>query len=292
MNHSRVGLAVVGLALVGCSGGGGGGGGQGSNDASASVDADPNRPDAPPRDGRVFDHRYTDLSTITPSCLDAIKSSSLIFHYAHRSHGSQIIVGAESLEATTPDYGFRATYCSAPTESGVLKMWDGMTSSNLITPEAYWATPAGLDDVRSLLGAHPELGFSMWAWSFEIQDTTEQQVTQYLDAMNTLESEFPAVRFIYMTGPAGSYMPANRFARNEQIRAYASANQKLLFDFEDLDAWWNGEQHVVAGVPMEHPHYSLDTQGNVEYMYTHTTQESSENKARAFWGMMAALICE
>jgi hypothetical protein len=291
MKYSTAVLSVVVLALVGCSGGGGGGGDDdGSNDAG-HPDADPNRPDAPPRDGRVFDHTYTDLSTITPACLDAIKASSAIFHYAHRSHGYQIIVGAESLEQTTPAYGFNARYCGAPTESGVLKMWDGMTSSNLIDMDQYWATTAGINDVRSLLAAQPALGFSMWAWSFEIQDATEQQVAQYLDVMDMLEGEFPAVKFVYMTGPAGSYLPSNRYARNEQIRAFARTNKKLLYDFEDLDAWYNGQQHTVGGIPMEHPRYSLDTSGNTEYMYTHTTQESSENKARAFWGMMAQMTC-
>jgi len=264
-------------------------------DANPSAsDADPNAPDAAPPVAGVFDHRTTNLAAIPANCIDEVKSSSFVFHYAHRSHGSQIIVGADSIEAESPTYAFEASYCSLPGGSNMLGMWDGMTSNNLVDPEAYWASESGLDDLRSILTANPSIRYTMWAWSFEIAEQTEAQVQQYLDAMNALEAEFPNVTFVYMTGPAqGTYQAVNRFHRNQQIRDYCHDHGKVLYDFEDLDAWWNGDYHteVVDGVtlPMEHPHYSLDTPGNVEYQWTHTTQESCENKARAFWWMVARL---
>jgi hypothetical protein len=55
-----------------------------------------------------------------------------------------------------------------------------------------------------------------------------------------------------------------------------------LFDFADLDCWYNGQQHLVNGIPMEHPNFHGDEAG-------HTTYESCENKARAFWWLMARL---
>ena len=57
-------------------------------------------------------------------------------------------------------------------------------------------------------------------------------------------------------------------------------NGKVLFDFADIDCWYNGEQHTAGTPPMEHPQYNGDEAG-------HTTYESCENKGKAFWWMMA-----
>ena len=56
----------------------------------------------------------------------------------------------------------------------------------------------------------------------------------------------------------------------------------MLFDFADLDCWYNGEQYTEDGIPTEHPHYNGDEAG-------HTTYESCENKGKAVWRMMARL---
>ncbi|WP_437631665.1 hypothetical protein [Sorangium sp. So ce854] len=250
-------------------------------------------PDPDPANARTFDHRHAALD-VPASCLDTLKSGAFVFHYAHRSHGSQIIVGAESIEANEPAYGFRAEYCDVPSETGVFPMWDGMTSSNLVYGEHYWASQAGINDLRAILSAHPEIRYSMWSWSSEISEQTEQEVQRYLDTLDALGEEFPEVTFIYMTGPGDEeHNAVNRVKRNQQIRDFCRDHGKILYDFEDLDVHWNGERHtpVVAGVeiPMQHPHFDVDTPGNVEYEHTHTTQDSCVVKARAFWRMMAEL---
>ena len=253
------------------------------------ADANPNLPE-----GVVFDHRHADLGAIPGDCLAHLKDGSFVFHYAHRSHGSQIIVGADAIEADMPTYGFEASWCSVPDETDVFKMWDGMVADNLVYADQYWATDAGLTALRGILTANPSITYSMWAWSFEINEETQQSIQEYLDVISALEVEFPNVTFVYMTGPAqGEYMAVNRFERNKQIRDFAVANGKVLYDFEDLEAWYDGDYYTVTidgtTMPMEHPHYSLDTNGNTEYEYSHTTQDSCEHKARAFWGMMAVL---
>lgn len=286
-------IGGLSLVLLACGGGDDDGGGDGGN-AGGDGGANPTFDAGPIPEGSIFDHRHADLSAIPSSCLDHLKGGSFVFHYAHRSHGSQIIVGAEAIAADMPVYAFEADYCSIPPESDVFKMWDGMLDNNLVTAEQYWATNGGMDDLREILTDNPSIKYTMWAWSFEISEQTAQTVTDYLDAMNSLEAEFPDVTFVYMTGPAqGEFMAVNRYERNKQIRDYAVANGKMLYDFEDLEAWYDGDYHEVTidgtTMPMEHPHYSLDTQGNTEYEYTHTTQDSCEHKARAFWGMMAVL---
>jgi hypothetical protein len=293
--HNLLSLGLL-LTLIasGCGGGDGADGAGGAGAGSSGTTGSASTGGGTPSGERFFDHRHTDLAQIPASCIDAVKSADWVFHYTHRSHGAQIIHGAESLAASLAEYGFAAEYCGVPAETGVLRMWDGMTDNNLVEAEHYWASDAGLTELRGLLSANPELRYSMWAWSFEISEQTEQQVEQYLETLNALEAEFPEVTFIYMTGPAQeTYNGVNRTDRNRQIRDFAMAGGKALYDFEDLDVWYNGAQHtqVVDGVeiPMEHPQYSLETPGNTEYEFTHTTQESCENKARAFWWMMAKL---
>ena len=100
--------------------------------------------------------------------------------------------------------------------------------------------------------------------------------------MNALEKANPKVIFIYMTGNAQKNS-RNRYARNEQIRKYCRANKKVLFDFADIDCWYNGKQHLVNGIPLEHPRYS----GNEA---AHTTRESCRMKGNAFWWMIARIV--
>ena len=112
--------------------------------------------------------------------------------------------------------------------------------------------------------------------------------------MQTLENEFPNVTFVYFTGTA-QYNDAygyNRHLRNQQIRNFCFANNKVLYDFEDLDSWWYNpetEQWEQATyeyngltVPVEHPMLAGDDA-------EHTSYESCEQKGRATWWMMAEL---
>lgn len=269
----------------GSSSGGGGAGGTGSGGSTGS---------GVPGEYRVFDHRHAALDQIPASCISQLQSGNFVFHYAHRSHGAQIIEGADSIEMADPTYGFESEYCEPPNATGVLPMWDGMTppTGNYVQPEQYWASQAGLDELRGLLSQNPLLKYSLWAWSYEISEQTEASVQQYLEALSALEAEFPDVTFIYMTGTAEVELSAaNRAARNQQIRDYCQANGKVLYDFADLDAWYNGEQHTImvdgVAVPLEHPQYNHPEPNG--YNDTHTTQESCENKARAFWYMVASL---
>jgi PKD repeat protein len=78
----------------------------------------------------------------------------------------------------------------------------------------------------------------------------------------------------------------NRYLRNEQIRQFCRDNNKVLYDFADLDAWYNGEQQLYTyydwTVPREHDQYYGDIAG-------HTTYESCEIKGRALWWLLARI---
>ncbi len=102
--------------------------------------------------------------------------------------------------------------------------------------------------------------------------------------MTALEAAYPNITFVYMTGNAQSES-SNRYDRNNQIRQYCVENNKVLFDFADLDCWYNGQKNIVNGIPCEHPRYHGDQAG-------HTTYESCENKAKAFRYLLARLVEE
>ncbi len=94
--------------------------------------------------------------------------------------------------------------------------------------------------------------------------------------------------FVYMTGNSQNtgYGGWNRHQRNQQIRAYGRANKKVMYDFGDLDCWYQGQQHLVTWdghtFPAEHPQFNGDVVG-------HTTWLSCRQKGRAFWWMAARL---
>lgn len=289
--------SLLSLGVAACGGeesSSSGSGGAGGSPTGPTTTTGTSTSSGVPGEYRVFDHRHTALDQVPASCISQLQSGNFVFHYAHRSHGAQIIEGAQSIMTTDPTYGFDSEWCEAPATTGVLPIWDGMTpaTGNYVQPEQYWASQAGMDEVRGILSQNPILKYTLWAWSYEISEQTEASVQQYLEALSTLEAEFPDVTFIYMTGTAEEELnAANRAERNQQIRDYCQANGKVLYDFEDLDAWYNGEQHTIlvdgVSVPLEHPEYNHpDPNG---YNDTHTTQSSCENKARAFWTMVAAL---
>lgn len=76
------------------------------------------------------------------------------------------------------------------------------------------------------------------SWRGGAAYTTESGVNAYLDKMNALETDYSAVKFIYMTGHlVGSEINGNLFARNDQIRGYCLANGKTLFDFAYVESY-------------------------------------------------------
>lgn len=231
----------------------------------------------------IIDHTCTDITKIPDSWITKVKNT-LRVHYAHTSHGSQITTGLERLAASNSKYSYSYDYCSVPTTSGALKLMDGQYITDYcesyITPELYWQGNDALNITRYVLNNY-SFEISEWAWCTQLDYYSSSEAQDYLDAMAQLESEYPEVTFVYMTGNSQS-AEQNRENRNNQIRNYCRTHNKVLFDFGDLDCWYNGEQYKVGSLPMEHPHYNGDEAG-------HTTYESCENKARAYWWMLARI---
>ncbi|NTW37041.1 MAG: hypothetical protein HGB17_13145 [Syntrophobacteraceae bacterium] len=91
---------------------------------------------------------------------------------------------------------------------------------------------------RNYLNAHPEVNVVMWSWCGQVSDATPANIETYLIYMNQLELEYPNVKFVYMTGHLdGTGVSGNLHLRNEQIREYCRDNDKILYDFADIESF-------------------------------------------------------
>jgi hypothetical protein len=158
-----------------------------------------------------------------------------------------------------------------------------------IYPTAYWSDPEAYGNLeQTFLECYPTINVSGFLWCGECEDNSAEYVQSYLDSLSDIEERYPDIRFIYTTNHAqtNGSLGYNRYLRNEQIRQYCRDNKKILFDFGDLDCWYNGEfnYYMFNGdtVPLQHAQYDQD----VVY---HTTEESCKNKAQAIWYLMAKL---
>ncbi len=233
--------------------------------------------------GIIVDHTCTDLSQIPAMWIEQAQAL-LSIHYAHTSHGEQITVGLERLSATDATYSYYPDNCTMPDTSAYLSVMEGQYfegyCETYITPDLYWQGTTALNITRNVLNLYP-INVSVWAWCTQLDYYSQADVEGYLAAMARLESEYPDITFVYMTGNAQS-VESNRYSRNNQIRTYCQANNKVLFDFADLDCWYDGSRHFEDGIPTEHPYYSGDEAG-------HTSYSNCDNKARAFWWLMARI---
>lgn len=240
-----------------------------------------------------IDHACSDLSAIPAAWVDTVQATVKV-HYAHTSHGGQITIGLEDIYSAQSEYAVSIDYSNLPDEPGALCIFDGQELETYITPDLYWQTNQGMDYTRAVLNNNPTINVSMWCWCTQLDYYGEMETQEYLDSLAVLESEFPQVTFVYFTCNAQSSGEEgyNRFQRNQLIREYCRDNNKYLFDFAELDSWWYDDDNQEwqsntfefngSNIPLEHPHFNGDEGG-------HTTYESCEQKARAFWWLLARI---
>jgi hypothetical protein len=182
----------------------------------------------------IINHENTDLSLVPKSAIEQARSS-LHIAYGHTSHGSQITDGMTGLfQFSAAPYGNSLYTWNNGGTSGALDLRDGAMSGDLGSPDrTSWA-----DRTRIYLNAHRDVNVIMWSWCGQVSDAKESHINTYLSLMNKLESEYPEVKFVYMTGHLdGTGVSGNLNIRNEQIRNYCRANNKILYDFADIESY-------------------------------------------------------
>jgi hypothetical protein len=183
--------------------------------------------------GSIIDHLCTNLNSVPVQYISAAKAD-LHIAYGHTSHGSQLTSGMSDLD---PFMGGHGIYTfSDGGAGGALDLREGcfVGASDLGSPN-FTAWEAS---TRTYLTAHSEINVIIWSWCGQVSSASEAVITTYLNLMDGLETDFPAVQFVYMTGHLdGTGLGGNLHLRNEQIRAYCRTNQKWLFDFADIESY-------------------------------------------------------
>ncbi|MFZ1984964.1 MAG: hypothetical protein WAU91_11165 [Desulfatitalea sp.] len=252
----------------------------------------------------IIDHTCTDLSQIPSEWL--ARAKELTLHYAHTSHGSQVISGILNLESLDGAYSVAVRESAteglpSAEDPAALLIYDGNPSETYIEPNDYWDGTDGINRTHAV-AATGHYDFSMWSWCGQVSSASSAYIQEYLDTLSQLESEFPAMRFIYMTGHLdGSGSSGNLHARNEQIRAFCRDNEKVLFDFADIERFNPDGEDFLDADANDECNYS---EGNWADEWcaqnpdsdlcdscscTHSKALNCNLKARAFWWMMARL---
>jgi hypothetical protein len=250
-------------------------------------------------DSMIIDHQHTNLEYVPLEWINQAKTD-LHIAYGHTSHGSQITTGMAGLAsfANAPHGGSTYAWNSGGT-GGALDLRDTPFSgaSDLGNPDrTSWAAAT-----RTYLNAHSEVNVIMWSWCGQA-DGSEEQIETYLDLMSGLEEDYPDVRFVYMTGHTnGSGLTGNLHLRNQQIRDYCEAHDKILFDFEDMESYdpdgkYFGDKNVTDSCGYSGGNWAIEWQNShaegvdwYECSSAHSEPLNANLKAYAVWWMWARI---
>jgi len=182
----------------------------------------------------IIDHSATDLGSVPQEWVSRAMDD-LRVGYSHTSHGSQLVTGVEALASWSEDFEAPISWWGAELGVFLNDSWANEHAEDLgHNGDLDWR-----DATRTMLnGSGSDRNVVIWSWCGGVGDNSAVGIRTYLDAMNALEQEFPDVVFVYMTGHLeGSGASGNLHQRNEQIRAYCRANNKVLFDFADIESY-------------------------------------------------------
>jgi hypothetical protein len=248
----------------------------------------------------IVDHNCRNIDAIPQAAIEQAKAT-LHIAYGHTSHGTQLVTGMTGLV----DFKGALYSFNAGGASGALDLKDTPFSgaSDLGNPDfSAWAAAT-----RSYLGASPTTNVIIWSWCGEVSSASESDIDGYLSLMSGLEADYPDVKFVYMTGHLdGTGLEGNLHVRNEQIRAYCAANNKILYDFEDIESYNPDAVYFGDKKPNDNCDYdgngdgSLDGNWAIEWQNAHPgewyscvaahTQPLNANlKAYAAWWLWAKL---
>jgi len=179
----------------------------------------------------IVDHTCTDLNAIPATAVVEAKNLLRVC-YGHTSHGSQPIFGMRVLMDDPSHEGLYDFTDDGTVVDGALSIKDWTPAGDLGNADWPERTRDYLD------GEGTDRNVVIWSWCGQVSNASVQTINDYLANMSELEAEYPELTFIYMTGHLdGTESTGNLHLRNEQIRDYCLANNKVLFDFADIERY-------------------------------------------------------
>ena len=186
----------------------------------------------------VADHLAASYFISIPSSAINTAKANLHIAYGHTSHGSQLITGMDALAASNTLYSWNDGGTGGTLDLddyamggdvGYYPDWENNTRTYLGDPNSSTGRGTNNTDVNVII----------WSWCGQVAAQTQQSlISNYLAPMTQLEVDYPGIKFIYMTGHLdGSGSAGNLNLRNQQIRDYCIANNKILFDFADIESY-------------------------------------------------------
>ena len=188
----------------------------------------------------IIDHTCTDITQISQLAIEQAKAT-LHIAYGHTSHGSQLTDGMTGLVGFANGWGLGLSLPEDIFEwnnggtDGALDLHDYAMSGDCgYYPQWVNETQDYLDDP-----AHSDVNVIIWSWCGQVDDKYAAGTldSEYLTPMSQLETNYPDVIFVYMTGHVDHWDDANNKAANQMIRDYCINNKKVLFDFADIESY-------------------------------------------------------
>ena len=193
----------------------------------------------------IVNHTCTKVEQIPESAILAAKQK-LHIAYGHTSHGSQLTDGMSELVAFMNNKGYPNNLYARNNggTNGALDLHDYAMGGDV----GYY--PDWVNNTRSYLGSvnsstgrgtgnNDDVNVIIWSWCGQVSGkyTNGTLASEYLTPMAALESEYFGIKFVYMTGHLDHWDDAANKAANQTIRNFCTTNNRILFDFADIESY-------------------------------------------------------
>jgi len=196
----------------------------------------------------IINHTCTNITQIPQSAIEQAKDV-LHIAYGHTSHGSQLTDGMTGLVDFANNGGLGLNLpedifqWNTGGSGGALDLHDYAMAGDL------GSYPQWVNNTRTYLGTlnpvtgrgttHPDTNVIIWSWCGQVGDKYVAGTlhSEYLAPMAQLEIDYPGVSFVYMTGHVDIWDDTDNKAANQAIRDFCTANDKILYDFADIERY-------------------------------------------------------
>lgn len=227
----------------------------------------------------IINHNNIDINDLTTDDILTAKEN-LHIAYGHTSHGSQLTTGMDNLDEFMGGTGLY-DYNNGGS-GGALDLHDSAMSGDC----GYY--PQWVNNTRNYLGdtdpdtgrgtVHTDVNVIIWSWCGQVSNMDEStMISNYLEPMTELENDYPGIIFVYMTGHLdGTGENGNLHIRNEQIRQYCRDNNKVLYDFADIESYDPDGNYYLDKLADDGCNYDSDNNGSsdanwaVDWQNSHT----------------------